>query len=536
MKKIIIVGAGASAVHFALCVLRKRYEVLMLDVGYQKPEEINPEDSFNDLKSNLPDPVEYFLGEDYEAVIYPDFDSEYYGFPPSKNYVFRVVPGFQCKTKGFAPLFSFAQGGLAEAWTGGVYPLNDSDLKEFPFCYEELEPYYSDVAKEIGITGVRDDLIRFYPYHRNLMRPLDLDEHSERLLSMYERHKMYLNRKLGFFLGRSRVATLSEDVGRRKCCKYSGRCIWGCPSQSLYTPSITLQRCKEYENFKYMGNIYVRHFRYDKTGRVTSVLGESLETNEVCEFEADKIVLAAGALSSSKIFLDSIYKNTGEVVKLRGLMDNRQILVPFVNLRMIGQKHSPDTYQYHQIAMGIEGGNGDGYVHGQITTLKTAMIHPIIQNIPLDLRTAIFLFRNVHAAIGVLNINLQDKRQDSNCVTLGIQSNSSDSVLKIRYSPRSDEKAAIRKTIKTVKKALLRLGCLVPPGMIHIRPMGASVHYAGTIPMCTTRKRFRVSKYCQSYDFDNLYIVDGAAFPVLPAKNLTFTLMANSARVADNVF
>jgi choline dehydrogenase-like flavoprotein len=30
-----------------------------------------------------------------------------------------------------------------------------------------------------------------------------------------------------------------------------------------------------------------------------------------------------------------------------------------------------------------------------------------------------------------------------------------------------------------------------------------------------------------------VWIADGAGFPTLPAKNLTFTLMANATRMAD---
>jgi choline dehydrogenase-like flavoprotein len=40
---------------------------------------------------------------------------------------------------------------------------------------------------------------------------------------------------------------------------------------------------------------------------------------------------------------------------------------------------------------------------------------------------------------------------------------------------------------------------------------------------------------CRSRDFQNLFLVDGSTFPFLPAKNLTFTLMANAARVADTI-
>ena len=60
-EKIIIVGSGASGVHFALSLLHKGYYVTMLDVGNVGPQAVNPQDSFNDLKSNLSDPVKYFL-------------------------------------------------------------------------------------------------------------------------------------------------------------------------------------------------------------------------------------------------------------------------------------------------------------------------------------------------------------------------------------------------------------------------------------------------------------------------------------------
>ena len=72
--------------------------------------------------------------------------------------------------------------------------------------------------------------------------------------------------------------------------------------------------------------------------------------------------------------------------------------------------------------------------------------------------------------------------------------------------------------------------------MTYVRPMGASVHYSGTIPMTHNRTQFTTSEYCQSHDFENLFIVDGTTFPFLPAKNLTFSLMANAIRVADNTF
>jgi choline dehydrogenase-like flavoprotein len=536
MDKLVIVGSGASGVQFALSVLKKGYEVVMLDVGYENPEKVNPDDTFDDLKANLKDPVSYFLGHNYESFIGPDNKSEYYGIPPSKTYVFQKPSGFSFQTKGFSPLFSFARGGLAEAWTGGVYPFNDDELHEFPFGYNDIEPYYSEVAGRIGIAGVKDDLAQFYPFHENIMGPLVLDQHSHLLLGTYEKQKDCLNNKLGCYIGRSRISTLNCDRDGRKACSYTGRCLWGCPAQALYVPSITLNECRKFSNFKYVPNTFVTHFRFDARHRITTVVGRSPNNENLCEFPADRLILAAGTLCSSRIFMDSIYKETGETIKLRGLMDNRQILVPFVNLKMVGKDYKPETYQYHQIVLCIKGSRPDESIHGQITTLKTSLIHPIIQNMPLDLKTSIFMFRNMHAALGVVNINLHDRRREENFLTLEVDQKSSQSRLAIQYTPAPNETAYLKRSIKEVKRALWKLGCIAPSGMIHIRPMGASVHYSGTIPMSITKMAYTASEDCRSHDFHNLYFVDGTTFPFLPAKNLTFTLMANAARVADRAF
>lgn len=536
MKNTIVVGSGASGVHFALSLLKKGYDVTMLDVGYQKSEVLNPKDSFIELKANLDDTVSYFLGTDFEAFISPDHDSEYYGFPPSKNYVFSTPSQFSYSSKGFLPLFSFARGGLAEAWTGGAYPLNDEELIKFPFSYNELKPYYERVAHRIGISGTRDDLEIFYPFHNGIMAPLELDPNSSRILSTYTRKRKYINEKFHFYMGRSRVATLSQDMNGRKACSSKGRCIWGCPGEALYTPSLTLEECKKYSNFKYFPDTYVRYFDYNTDGHIKSVIAESIKDGKHFELLLDKLVLAAGTLSSSKIFLESIYRKTNKIVKLRGLMDNRQILVPFLNLKMLGKQPILDAYQYHQLAIYLNSKKENESIHGQITTCKSAMIHPIIKSIPCDLKTGIHIFRKFHSALGLINLNFSDFRRNSNYLSLKTEKQSDDSSLMINYRSRSGEKQKLLQAIKTLKKVFFNLGCIVPPGMVHIRPMGASVHYCGTVPMSDKKLPFTTSKNCQSHDFSNLYFADGTTLPFLPAKNLTFTLMANAIRIAENAF
>lgn len=539
MQRVVVVGSGASGVHFALSLLERGHRVTMIDGGRRGPEPVEPELGLDELKARLPDPSAYFLGADLRGVTLPRDDSEYYGVPPHRGYIFEHVPGFEVRPTGFAPLFSFARGGLAEAWTGGSYPLNDRELAAFPFGEKELLPCYGEVARRIGITGEPDDLAAFMPLHDHLLPPLRLDEHSRRLLAAYERKRDAIQRRLGCHVGRTRVATLSLDRGARKACGYLGRCLWGCPTDSLYVPSLTLRECLAHERFEYLPGLEADRFRV-RSGRAVAVVAREIEGGGEREIPVDgALALAAGTLGSARIVLNSVWRHSGEVLRLGGLMDNRQVLVPFVNLGMIGRRFAAESYQYHLLGVAIVSGedaDAADYVHGQVTTLKTALLHPIIQKLPVDLRTATEITRAMHAGLGLVNVNFRDTRREDNHVTLDVDGPGGRPRLVIRYAPDGDEPRRMRAALGRLKRLLWKLGCIVPPGMAHVRPMGASVHYAGVLPMSERRGPWTTDAHGRSHDFHNLFLVDGSTFPFLPAKNLTFTLMANAVRIARAAF
>jgi len=535
MAKCTVIGSGPSGVHFALTALQNGHTVEMIDVGIESPEPVNPSDTFNQLKSNLDDPASYFLGSQNQGVLLPGKQEEFYGIPPSKAYALEGIPQHEVDTHDFDPMYSFARGGLAQMWTGGSYPFNNDELAPYPFNYNDIAPSYKRVAERIGINGLNDDLASIVPMHDNIQSPLKFDHHSALLMSRYENNREYFQKKLGCHMGRARQAVLSKDLGSRKACQYLGRCLWGCPTGSIYTPTATLKECMQYPTFTYQPDRYVTHFEYNDKDHIETVVTESTKDGQIEKVPVDRLILAGGTLGTSKIVLQSVYRKTGEVIKLQGLMDNRQILVPFLNLRMIGRPYEANTYQYNQLAMELENESPEETIHCLVTTLKTAMIHPVLEKFPLDLRTSLFLYRYIHAALGVVNVNFHDTRREGSYLTLDVRSNNKNPKLVIQYTPPEEEPDRIATMLKRIKKILWRLGCVVPPGMVFTRPMGASVHYAGTLPMVKNKEPWTVSEDCVSHDFDNLTIADGSSFPSLPAKNITFTLMANATRVAGNI-
>lgn len=534
---IVVVGAGPSGLHFALSALARGRKVTMIDVGNQAPRAPSPNVAIADFKDTHPDSVAYFLGEDYAGAAIPDIgdetDAKYFQLPPSKQNVFERPPHFSMQQDGVRTLISFAAGGLAECWTGGSYPLNDDDLKQFPFSYTALEPHYAEVAARIGIGGANDDLAAYYPLHANLAPPIALDANSSDLLARYQQRK----RKSDVVLGRSRHAALSAARGERGGCSLCGRCLWGCPSQSLYTPSISLKEVLAHPNFTYIPGRYASHFKLATGDTLASLVVFPADGGAAEEVRGDAFVLAAGTINTSAIFLRTLYHERREIACLDGLMDNRQILAPFFNFGMFGKTPSQTAYQYHQLAIGIPAIEDSPFVHGQITSFTTTPLHSVVQQVPADLKSSLGASGLLRPGLAVLNLNFHDDRRAGNYVTLdpSVRDATGSPSLRLRYRPRPDESKHVRRTLKRTREFFLGLGAPLVPGMLQVRPMGASVHYAGTLPMARQRAEFALTEDGQSHDFGNLFVADGAGFPFLPAKNLTFTLMANAARIAEKM-
>ena len=532
MAKILVVGSGPSAVHFTKRALQNGHAVEIVDVGLDSEQEDKTTLNFNELKSELRDPASYFLGDSFAGVQVGDVSDNSIRIPQSRQHVISKIPQFNIDGSGFEPLYSFAKGGLAEVWTAGCYPFSERDLEDFPITLSELKPYYELVAGEIGVSGsTTDALAKFLPEHGAVQNPLELDPLSSHLLKRYQEQQQIIQNRYHCHLGRSRVAVLTESLQNRSPCLGLGRCDWGCPVGALYTPKITLAECAQFDKFKYSSNYYVQHLKINSDDKISGLIAQTLNGENVREFNADIYVLAAGTLSTSRIFLDSIRIKTEKAPSLFGLMDNPQVLLPFIAPKYISQPPTFDRFQYNLLAMSMALENDTADCLGLITTLKAVQIHQVIQSMPLGLKMSLRLFRQLHSGLGVVNLNFSDRRRQTSSISLS--NDASRPGLIINYSVADYAPKQIKALVRQTKQVLRKLGCFTGLGDGQLRPAGSSSRYAGTLPMQTRSSPLTVSPQGRSHDFSNLYIVDGSVMPSLPAKNITFTLMANAARIAD---
>jgi choline dehydrogenase-like flavoprotein len=256
-------------------------------------------------------------------------------------------------------------------------------------------------------------------------------------------------------------------------------------------------------------------------------------TQEIREEPSGVVVLAAGALQTGAIFLRTLKENAPHLDRqTEGLMDTTVVKVPYVALRSLGVTPEPRAFQFNRLIVGIvaESTPWPRYLHGELLNLTSLIYYPLIERMPFDSRLAKSLFYAMKSALGVATLFFPDRIVSGNCQALVDRGRRWDDV-ELRYGEDSERERYLRQSIATIRKALLRLGCL-PRDAVR-SPPGGGIHYAGTVPMGAGPKRCDPAG--RSNLFANLHIADGAAFPSLPSKSITMSLAAHATRVAQGV-
>ena len=529
MTRIVVVGGGVSGAHAALTLLERGHDVELWDVGRKEKPIPAHGATFHDLKSQLPDPVTFFLGTTLEALV-PPTSSELLRYPPSRDFLTSSEdPLWPFVSDGFSPQGSFAKGGLANGWGANALSFDENDLSDWPVSFSEMEAAYKTVCSRIPVAGpVEDDLTPYLPGIFPSQAPVRLSGADQRLLEAYRRSRRKVE-KLGVKIGTARLAVVT-DSARPDACVYCDRCLWGCPQDAIYNPrASTLKECEAYNTFRYVpGRLVLSLLSTDST--IRSIRFFDTETREIREEPCAVVFLSAGALQTGAIFLRTLKAARPDIgLQTEGLMDTAVVRVPFVALGSLGHAPEERAFQFNRLILGMitESAPWPRYLHGELLHLSSLLYYPLIERMPFDSRFSKTLFFAMRAAIGAATLFFPDRITSGNRQVLLDQPAGWEKV-QLCYRETADKEHYIRQSVSRARSALRRLACL-PRGVVR-SPAGAGIHYAGTVPMGTGPKR--CDSTGRSNLFSNLYIADGAAFPSLPSKSITMSLAAHATRVA----
>ena len=431
--------------------------------------------------------------------------------------------------------------------------IKDANIVDWPISYEELEPYYEKVERIVGVSGkvVQHKFLEprsttdfpYEPLKENIVSEL-IDKAAKKL----NIQTIPLPR-----------AILTRKKGDRNACYYSNYCgSYGCASDAKGSSRVSLLKdALQTGNCKIIANAKVYKLKTDKTKQVSSVLYYDAQ-GKTKEVKAKIFVVAAQAIETSRLLLMSKNKDFPF-----GLVNNNKQVGK--NLIFSAGGIGGGEFHYDKLAPDLVKKLQKPGVFVNRTVQQFYELTDKKTGKKIKGGTVDFLFEHanpVSKAIRqkwddsgklIYGKKLQNKLHDyftnvrklkfeifvdwlptDNCfVTLDdkITDKWGDPVAKVRvgYHPHDLEVAEI---IAEKSKAILEeMGLTnIYAGISGAPPSNLQ---AGGCRFGNDPKTSVLNKNCQAHEVSNLFVTDGSFMPTGGSVTYTWTIYANSFRVAE---
>ncbi len=520
MSDFIVVGSGAAGVAAALQLVDDGLRPVMLDVGHARPENLPRAEGNLYSYRRRHDTYDLLIGERLEGLsnLLAKRPVPVKLTAPNLRYVThdaeRLCP---IDEVDFCAIQSFAAGGLANAWGAGVYRFVDDDLAGFPIREKDLGPYFDRLTREIGISGTRDDLAPFWGAPDSLDPPLRLSHNMRQLYGRYRRKRSSFHER-GIHIGQAHVAVLTRDKDGRGACQYTNTEMCQ-ESPAVYSPAMTLAKLVKSGQVVYRPGVLVETWSED-ADRVR-VHGLDLSSGERVQITGRALILAAGAINTSRIVL----RSRNDYRTRLTLLENPALQIPLLLPRSIGRALETDAFGLVQLNLIWNSDSFGARLQGSIMELTSPMRAEFFGRLPYCARENVALLRYLLPAAIVMQLFFPADRR--NAARLSLQPNGR---LRIEgSSPAID----VTRTAALLS-ALRSIGAWAHPSLIVTIPMGHAVHYAATLAMREEPRPYECDPCGRLSGTRAVYVADSACFSALPAKNMSFTMMANAMRIAGH--
>lgn len=527
----IVVGSGCTGAMAAQTLIERGCKVLMLDGGATdtKYKDRIPDKDYLSIKREDKNQYQYFIGKDFEGIPFGNVKTGEHLTPPRKFMMQFVKEWMPLVSKNFFPLESLALGGLGNGWGLGCCIFSDGELKAAGLNPVNMTAAYETVGKRIGISGNKDDAqIYTAGTLSELMPSIEMDSTGRNLYENYGKKRTQLNKK-GFFMGRPSLALLTRDKNGRKAYQYKDLDFYSDQDKSAYRPSFTVEELKRDSNFRYQGGIVVKQF--EEKEDIVTVKCRSIENNETLTFQCRKLILAASSLSTARIVLRSFNAYNVQLP----VISNPYSYLPSIQPYLLGKDADGRKVGFAQLSLFYDPtfSNMD-VAMGSIYSYRSLMAFHILKETPMGIKTGFDFLQYMMPAFTILGLFHTEKGSRDKFIELKKdEKQRTGDYLHVNYEMSDAENQLIHENETKFTHALRSLNCFV---MKKINPgHGSGIHYAGTLPFSDKNERFRLSPDGRLGETKHVYVADGSGFNYLPAKGLTFSLMANAHDVASKV-
>ena len=524
----IVVGTGLSGAQAVETLLDAGREVLLLDVSYRNESNVKfPDEDFISIRTSRTDQQQLWLGENYEGIPWDKIKTGAQ-LTPGRKYITKGLERWIGLTSdSFFPYETLSYGGLGNAWGAGCYMFSDKEFQKIGIDRQLFLRSYQKVADRVGITRPDADGEAYSLQGLTGLLPSVKPEKSiQNVYDKYQANRQKLNEK-GFYASTPSVAITTVDKEDRKAFQYEDMEFWHDNAKSVYRPWIAFDKLLKHSNISSVFRKLVVSFMEKEDH--TEVICTDVDTNEQHTYRCKKLLLCSGVLGTARIVLRSIDK------KARlPLLCNPYAYVPMINWSRLGKVPEQRKNGMGQLVLYYDRLKDNSDVSmAALFTFRSLLLFRLVKETPLNFADGRLLQQYLMPAIVIAGIHHSEQYGDQKYVEMRDDAGSpTGDRLYAEYMPTKAEEKAVKDKEAAYFKVLRGLGCIpisrLNPGN------GASIHYAGTLPFSDTEKPLTTAMDGRLYGTRSVYIADGSSFRFLPAKGISFTLMANAERVASN--
>ncbi len=509
-----VIGAGPAGVSAAWPLIEAGLPVTLIDAGgAPRPAAAPTRPSLAQMRSGHPDAWRYLVGEDLRGMRWmPSLSPKLRLAAEPENFA-QFESANAIRSENFAAVGCLAPGGLSNVWGAVTFAYDGADLAGWPVGPEALAASYRRVSARMGISGPAANALDREAAPLVLQAPLALSPLEARIAAAHARSGD------DFRLGRSRIAVLSADLGIRKACTLDNACMLGCAQGSIYSASQEISELTRAGHVSVARGVVVERLLRDDSG--WTIHGRDRASGQARDFKAAKVILATGALASARLGLEAA-GSTGATVDLQ---HSPGVACAVLFPGALGGTIPERAFGLPQLLFSLPLGDDPAdEAIGSLFPAHAMSATEFLARMPLTRPGGIGLLREMTPALMIALCFFPGRYSDNRARLTRGGDGASQFIIEGRH--RADFASLARATVRRLRRHFLRLGGIVLPASTQIMQPGADFHYGGPLAMGRLSDSFGEIKGAPG-----LHVVDGAAFPTMPARNPTLTIMANADRI-----
>jgi gluconate 2-dehydrogenase alpha chain len=430
-------------------------------------------------------------------------------------------------------------------------PIDGADVVDWPFEYDDIEPYYAEAERLVGVAG----LAGANPFAEWRSGPYPMPPGPDMYGAVLSTEAAT---RLGYHPYPAPTGVNSVPYDGRPACNNCGYCgYYGCPIDAKGDPVAPLRRALRTGRCDVRPESFVTDVLLDATGtraRGVRYLDAQMEPHEL---SANVVVLAAGAFESPRLLLRCGVGNSSGLVGRYLMFHFQTFVVGSFPFRLHAHKGRSVTHLHDDHMIVDDDVRKHAREHG-LPYFRTGIVEhggaggPVLEAVhlpPGELHTRLMLESQMRDRMWVFTVQGEDVPQATNRVDLDptVKDVFGTPAGRATYDPHRHEIVGSQYYAPKLQEIMKAAGAdwtIVAhspplPGEIGegsaLGQASASRHIMGTLRMGTDPTASVVDPWQRLWDVENVVCTDSSVFPTSTGYGPTLTLVALAIRACRNV-